>query len=173
MIPGYFGVKVVKASDSPTETEGYWTLTEFGQTGIFKIFGVVSLASESILPLISLIVMNTIALVKFRKIKREIADNIDERIQDTLNRYTKLIIILTFIVIITRTFDTTVATFRRIKMMIWIVVADDYEALLKLTRNIGYLLLFAEHALDGLLYYIFDKNMRQFLKGSTNMDAST
>ena len=33
-IPAYFAIQVVKASDSPTETKEYWTLTEFGKTRV-------------------------------------------------------------------------------------------------------------------------------------------
>ena len=168
--PGYFAIDVYKSSDSPTETKGYWKLNEFGETKQFKLYAFIILILQTVIPLISLTVMNIIALVRFRKIKTDISslntpDINDERIQETINRYTKLIIILTFICVIARTFDATLSLYNRVRLFLGIVLSDDLEALSRLMRLVAYLLIFTEHALDGVLYYIFDKNMRAFLKG--------
>lgn len=168
--PAYFGIQVVKSSDSPTETKGYWIPSAIGQTVLFKIYIFLVLFLESVLPLISLLVMNIIAVVKFRKIKTMIANVIEQRTQETLSRYTKLIIILTFICISTRSLDTTLAIYRRVNLFIGIVMTDKLEALFQLFRHFSLFLLFAEHALDGVLYYIFDMNMTEFLKRDTTLN---
>ena len=113
------------------------------------------LMAESVLPVISLTVTNIIAVVKFRNVmkkKREIA------------------ITLTFICVIARTFDATFAIFSRVRLFLEIVVSDELEALFGLFRGISFAVMFTEHALDGVLYYIFDKNMRTIFKRDTNVN---
>lgn len=156
-VPFYFGVQVVKSSDSPTS--GYWTLTEFGETSFFKIYSVLIMLIESVIPLITLMVLNKISLAKFKIIMWMVVQD-NRRADQANNRFTKLILTLTFICIVTRSFDIAITIYNRAKLFFRIELTEDLNALLRLVRNVSYLLVFAAHALDGLLYYFSDKKMK-------------
>lgn len=164
--PAYFSVQVVKTSDSPAETSGYWTFSEFGLTKHMKLYSIFVLLLESLIPLISLIVMNSIAQLKFSEImkkKRAIISN-DLRAKKASHRFTRLIITLTLISIITRAFDTSLAIFFRARLLTGMAVSIELNALVKLLRAAAFFLQFAGHALDGLLYFFFDSQLRSLFR---------
>ena len=162
IIPAYFAVKVMKSLDADNAT-AYWTLTDFGKTPFFKLYAVLLLLLENVLPLILLIVMNLINHFKFKSImkrKVQVISDADVRADKANNRFTKLIITLTFICIVTRSFDTLFAVYNRVRLFFGIVLSDELEALLNLLRACSFFLLFGGHACDGILYFFFDKNLK-------------
>ena len=93
----------------------------------------------------------------------------NRRADQANNRFTKLTITLTFICIVARTFDTIIAIFNRLRLVYGWILSDDLEALLKLVRAVSYFISFSAHALDGILYYFFDKKIKGlFIKDYTS-----
>ena len=118
---------------------------------------------ESLVPLVSLIVLNKISLSKFKRIMwMVVLDN--KRADRANNRFTKLIITLTFICIVTRSFDTVMSLSHRAVLFFRIDLTEDLNALLRLFRNVSYLLVFGSHACDGVLYYFYDKKMKSLFR---------
>lgn len=165
---GYFAVTVVKSSDSPTETKGYWKMTAFGETLFFQLYSVLALLVETVIPLTTLIVFNTISLVKFRKImeaKRQMQNGQkNKHAGEASERYTKLIIGLSFIAILVRSFDTVISIFYRIKIFYEIQFSPVMTSLLDLVYSLDFLLLTVTHSLDGIFYYIYDSQMRTLFR---------
>lgn len=71
-------------------------------------------------------------------------------------RFTRLILALTFICICTRSIDTAVIITRRMQWFSWISLSEVSDNLGVFARRFAYLLIFAEHGLDNILYYIYD-----------------
>lgn len=168
VLPIYFGVNIVKLTDSPVseaETKGYWALNEFGNTTLFKSYAVMALLFEYLTPLPMLITLNILTVIKFKKVmanKIEVVGRSSEtqRAEKAMIRFTRLIITLTFINIVTRTLDSCITVFFRFKIFFNVKISDEVDAILDLARYVSLIPFFGAHALDGVLYYIYDKNMR-------------
>lgn len=163
--PAYFAVTVEKSSDSPAETRGYWTLTTFGQNAAFQLYSVLVLLVETFIPLIMLIVLNIVSLMKFRKVmetKRQVQTNGQQnlRTNEAKDRFTRLIICLSFICIFTRSLDTVISIVYRIKLFYNITLSNDMSALIDFIYATNIMLLIAEHSLDCVLYFMYDCKMR-------------
>ena len=159
LLPAFLAIKVVKSSDSPTETKGYWELNAFGQTAFFKIYSVLLLLVENIIPLITLIVLNKKALSKFKKVMWMVV--LDNRRADRANiRFTRLTFTLTFICIAVRTLDTIIGVFNRGTLVFSWKLSYEQDALLRFIRTISFFFLFGAHAFDNILYFIYDKKLK-------------
>lgn len=161
-----FSIKIVKASDSPSESQGYWTpRTEITKSEFFAVVGAIMSLLETLIPLLTLIALNIVSLIKFRKVmenKRQLQRD-GQRIDAAINRFTRLILALSVVCIFTRTVDTVSTFLARIQSVNFITLSDEFEALLIFSRRFSFFLMLAEHGLDVLLYYFYDKNFRVFL----------
>lgn len=167
--PVYFSFKIVKLSDASNETEAYWTLTDFGKSRYWKAYTIFVLVFEFVIPLASLTILNCFSIYKYKQImrnKRRLAQAADKRINEAERRFTRLIITLSLILIVTRTFDTATSIFYRSTLFGYITLSDEMKALVKMIKAISFLMLIAAHAFDGLLYYFYDLKMRSLISGS-------
>ena len=166
--PFPIALQITKVSNSSTETMGYWTLNDIGKTLWFRLYSVIILFIEFVLPVLTLCFNNLISWVKFRnaiKRKKRIKGKQDRVIDREANiRFTKMILVLTLICIVTRFIDAVIAIFYRIKLFFELQFSDESTALLELFRVIGWFLLFTAHALDGLIYFFYDINFRNAFK---------
>ena len=170
-LPAYFAVKFIKASNRADETKGYWTLTEFGETTVFKCYSLILLVFETIIPLLILIILNVATLYTFNKLmtnkQRRTSQSSDNRNALKANgRFTVLIIALTFICIVTRVFDSSSAIYYRVNLFFDVQLSDLQLALIICLKHIFLFLLFTAHSLDGLMYYIYDKKMSSIFRFS-------
>ena len=167
-IPGFFAIKFQKNSILPDDVQsnkimGFWTLTEFGLSTFFKVYSLILLLFETIIPLGVLITISVISLRKFRKLmisKRSISMDGSYIIAAEMN-FTRLIIALTSICILTRTFDSIMAIYYREKLFFDIKFSETLDAMLYFIKHISTGLLFGAHSLDGLLYYSYDIQMKR------------
>jgi hypothetical protein len=97
-IPFYFGIEVAKASNSSTETEGYWQLTEFGEAKYFQVYSFAFLVIERLIPTLLLIVLNITSLIKFKLMIFSMAQTSFSRSVDS--NLVRLVLFLTFICIL-------------------------------------------------------------------------
>lgn len=88
----------------------------------------------------------------------------DQRVDDAVDNYTRLILALSFICIVTRTFDTAMSIFNRVRVVKGITASNEVDALLRLIRRLSYLLIFAEHGLDVCMYYFSDSTFKGFFR---------
>ncbi len=154
-------------SDSPTETMGYWALTDFGKTSFWKLYSVIIVFIEFILPVLTLCVINAISWAKLRdtlSTKTRITPKNERNNQKANVRFTKIIIILTSICILTRFFDGVMAIFYRLKLFLELNLSDELTALTDLIKFVSLFLMYASHALDGLIYYFYDTNFKRIFQ---------
>ncbi len=172
IIPAYFALKFEKVSDSPTETKGFWTFSYFGETNIFRYYVLIMLLFEIVIPITILTVFNLLSVHRFKKIMREkIRRQKDNKKNKTAEkaekaniRFTKLIIALTFICIVIRSIDSCSSVFYRLILFYKINLTEDQSAVMYLVKHSVLALMFGAHALDCLLYYIYDKQIKALFK---------
>jgi hypothetical protein len=165
------GNTIVKLSNSPTETNGYLMFSESSKNIINSLvapMGVLFL--EIVLPILHLTTFNIVALHRFKKVidnKRKVLNDPSgkskrNKLTEKANhRFTRLIITLSFICILTRVFDLLTAIFYRLRLKGFLddFLSNENNALLFLLKQTSFMLLFWSHALDGVLYFFYDKQM--------------
>lgn len=179
-IPNSFAFQIRKLTDSPIETRGYWTKTDFGRTNIFKIYIILIYLFKGILPLVMLISFNLKSLLRFKTLLETIEGGNNQcnvsmisfredqnqdghmvAIKKLNTRFTRMVISLTFICILTRFFDVAVGSFFVQKIVFSVDFINVFLEQLLLALNV--FVLITAHALDGLLYYYYDENMKGLL----------
>jgi hypothetical protein len=175
--PVPFALRLSKVSDLPTETMGYWSQNEFGDTMFFRIYLPFLAVFEAIIPLIVLIVLNTMTASRFKKVmstKKQVHRNSSttvKRVNKANAKFTSMIISLMLVCIVTRLLDSVTDVYLRLKVT-WLVSLEiETDAIVQLVRYFALFLLQAAHALDGLLYFWFDANFkhRLLLKSVRNL----
>lgn len=170
----------MKLTDSPIETRGYWTKTDFGRTNIFKIYIILIFCFKNILSLVTLITFNLKSLIRFKTLLETVEGDNNQctvsmisfredqnqdghrvAIKKVNARFTKMVISLTFICISTRFFDLAVCGFFTQRIVFSVDLINDF--LEQLLSALNVFVLITAHALDGLLYYYYDENMKMLL----------
>ena len=175
--PVPFALRLSKVSDLPTETMGYWSWNEFGNTMFFKICLPFLAVFEAFIPLVVLIVLNSMTASRFKKFmstKKQVHKNSStsvERANKANTKFTRMIISLIIVCIVTRLLDAVTDVYMRIKGDRIDVLGVDTDVIIQLVRYFALFLLQAAHALDGLLYFWFDANFkhRLLLKSVRNL----
>lgn len=93
--------------------------------------------------------------------KRRIAGS-KRQVDDAVDNFTRLILALSFICIVTRTFDTALSIINRVRVVRGINTSNEDDVLLRLIRRLSYLLIFAEHGLDVCIFYFSDSTFKAF-----------
>ena len=175
MLPGSFALNVVEVSDSPTDNYFQIHLNpDLTQNRlvklIFQFYEIAIAFFEGIFPIMSLTVMNIISIRKFKRImkdKREMSEGKGlmtekRRFEKADIRFTKLIILLTFIQILTRLFDCIISILLRIKYIENIRI-DVSDSLIFFLREVSSILLISAHSFDGVLYFLYDTQVKRVL----------
>ena len=155
-IPYYAGIEVVKASNSPTETAGYWRLTAFGKT--IQLYALVVLFFESLIPTLLLVVLNIISLIRFKMMMNRVTPTALMRHVEI--KLVRLVLILTFICIFTRMLDNLTEFFARGLFVLGTQLSSEMESLRILSRQTAIFFLFGAHALDSILCYFYDRHLK-------------
>lgn len=164
--PFYFTVTVSRASDSPSETHGFWMASATSNNVFFRSYIAFMYAMETIIPLLTLIALNIVSLIKFNKImetKRQLQQD-GQRIDEAVSRFTRLILALSVICIFTRSFDTTFTFLYRVRVLKLISVSDQVDSLIIFFARFSYMLMIAEHGFDVLVYHLYDSNLRAYFQ---------
>lgn len=154
-------VKIVLLPDS--SGQGYWTLSDFGNTSFFKVYSILILLLETAIPIVTLCVFNTLCLVKFNSLmkkKSEIISASDEKIKKSKTRFFKLIIIITTMSILSHIPDSVTAIFKRAKFFYQFTLSDEIDAAIDLAKQIFTLFVLAAHSLDVVFYFLYDKQIK-------------
>lgn len=158
-VPWYFGVEVVKASNSTAETEGYWRLTAFGHHKHFEVYTLIALFMTSLLPTLLLILLNVVSMVRFKMVTRRMRPtSFLRRVEIQLVRS---VLILNFICIFTRVFDLLISFQSRFAIFLGIQSLDVMRSFELLLNQVAIFCLFSAHALDGLFCHYNDRNLKQ------------
>lgn len=159
-IPYFFGIEVVKVSDSSAVMEGsfVWLNSEFGEQKTYKLYTVAALVFGNLIPTLVLIILNTISLIKFRQMLSNMADT--SFLRSVRTNIVRLVLVLTFVCIFVRVFDLLSAFPLWFESLLQIE-SEEMNSLLNLVRQIAFFCLFSAHALDGIFCYFYDRLIKQ------------
>ena len=162
----FFSIDLVQEKDG---SDLYtWNKSEFGETLLMKIWGIVVIVPSSIILVTILTVMNILtvkAFMGFLKNKRKIGNQGPSiSIKKSDKRFTRITITLTCFYIITALSEDSVASFIRVINALKIDVSSEVFHILNCIRQLTLLSIFSVHSFDVLIYIPNDKNLVKLMK---------
>ena len=144
----------------------YWTLTSFGETRFFQCYTLVLLIVEYFIPICLLLILNLIILSKYkRRMRAKLSLSIvaTQVIRKSEIRFTKIILIVTGVFVISRALDMMGSLFSRLEYILIInyIVLD--KALINLMRQITYLVVLLQYTVNIFIYVSIDPNLLELL----------
>lgn len=163
VVPFYFAFNVVRVSNSSL---GHMKVTNFGGTMFFKLYAFLFSIVQNIIPTLVLVILNTVSLVKFKRFiskKRRNASVKRSKINGSEERFTRLILALTFIGIINHFLEFVANTFYRLKVLQVVEFSLRFAEMISVMKIFSLFCKFLEHALDTMLYFVYDTNLRSLV----------
>lgn len=152
----------------PTKVGDSWyaARTMFTQEDIFKIYILLVFIIENVLPTVLLITFSLIANAKFKKRVRMNQETGMVRSSEELRkdeiRFSRMIMVITIVFSVTRSFDLIVGLAFRV---IIFIAPSNYEikVIMNFFRQLAYLFLISANALNSLIYMSMKSKLRQIL----------
>ena len=165
-MPAYFAINIVP--DKKTHDELYtWNLNDFGNTTIFKLYTIVMLVPEILIPVITLTVMSILTIRAYNKRienQAEFMTTSIQHLQKLEKRYTRIAVILTILFVFSRTADAIVAVFMRLYGFFYIEY-ENSASMLNMFRQLTLFMSFCMHAFSNTFIIIpMDKNLIKLIK---------
>lgn len=160
----FFGIEIKPEEDGDLY---YWTFSEFGKTIIYKIISIIVILPESLLLVMILTVMNILTLRDFIQYSKNkaVLRSLNRREQNNQNiQFTRIIIILTILFIVTALFDNSSAIFARLIILFELELNQETIAIGDCIRQFTLLLIFIIHSFDVFIYVPMDRNLRRLIR---------
>ena len=116
ILPAYFSIRIVQTTHFSSIF--YWITSDFGLSLFLKLYILLIFLVESVIPVFFLLIMNIISIRKFRKVMATLTTDQNKSVKAE-KRFTKWILVLTAICLITRSLDllsTVLGFFRGIRV---------------------------------------------------------
>jgi len=160
-IPIYFSIRIYQ-----TDKLGIfmWELNEFGSSIYFKVYFMLVLIMETLVPLTILTVLNCIATKKYSSIDPPnvgLTTDIVVQRRQAENRCTRMILIMTSVGIVTHSIDLFSAVGIRIESLGMFKISQEMSVLITFFRQVTFLIIFAAHSFDGVFIFGMDSNLRR------------
>lgn len=159
-IPVYLAIDISPVNDSSLLYR--WELSAFGNTFGFKMYSVVSLLFETILPITGLTTMSILTIRAYRTRMRNQAEFMStsiNRLQNLEIRFSRIIVILTLLFIISRTGDSAVSIGMRSIVYFKIDYTTESGLIVNFFRQLTLFFYFSVHSFNGLIYLVIDKKL--------------
>ena len=145
-----------------TKTKGIytWTLTDIGKSTYFQIYVLCVLIIENFLPIILLVILNLIAVIKFRKMMSEskaLGTQISNKDRSE-RRFTLFCIILSCLFTLIKSTDIVTAIYYRLYYLGNEFIFEEIS-IMTFCRNISLFLNFSFHVFNSFFWYITSSNM--------------
>ena len=145
----------------------YWAWTIYAQNAYFKFYLGFLAFAETILPLITLIIMNILCNIQYKKrikFKLKVKSQTIKDLKKLENAYTRITIILTTLFIVTRTLDFFSSLLTRGMLIFDIRFASFIISTIILIRRFSFVLFYGLNSLDVILYIKNDRNIKILIK---------
>ncbi len=156
-VPAYFAFIIEKIPN------GFFIkkLSSFGISQIFNSYSIAIILFDTVIPIIIILILNLASIYKFKRRVRIHHNLTRKKLNEnkTENRYSKLVIILTTICIISRLLDLVTTILFRSSVVNPSMFTDSEVAIIIFSVNLTNLFLFVIHAADGILYLVMDSNL--------------
>ena len=163
ILPWWFTIDIVQTNEADSYT---WTRSEYGQSTIAKVYVILVFIVESIIPCFCLLILFVIAKFKFNKVIKNSSSMLASDPASLVSlemRFSRFTLIIMSIFLFTHILDLFVGIANRLVFVIGMDVTSELASLINFTRQFTYLVIFSSHALNSLLYYIMDRNLRDLL----------
>ena len=163
ILPWWFTIEIVQTNEADSYT---WTRSEYGQSKIVEVYVLLVFIVESIIPCLCLLILFVIAKFKFNKVIKNSSSMLASDPASLVSlemRFSRFTLIIMSIFLFTHILDLFVGIANRLVFVIGMDVTSELASLINFTRQFTYLVIFSSHALNSLLYYIMDRNLRDLL----------
>ena len=163
ILPWWFTIDIVQTNEADSYT---WTRSEYGQSKIAQVYVLLVFIVESIIPCLCLLILFVIAKFKFNKVIKNSSSMLASDPASLVSlemRFSRFTLIMMSIFLFTHILDLFVGIAHRLVFVIGMDVTSELASLINFTRQFTYLVIFSSHALNSLLYYIMDRNLRDLL----------
>ena len=137
-----------------------------GELIYFKIYLLGLFTIESIIPVITLIVLSLVSVREFRKRmnkKREFISESHDNLSIKENRFYRMTFILSLVFAFVRIIDMTSGIAFRPIILFKGEISDASIAIINFSRQLAFLLMFASHAFSAFIYVPRDENLRNLI----------
>ncbi len=159
-MPSYFIFRLEAFGSGETYV---FKLTHFGQTKVFQIWAALVYLLETFLGVVVLGFFNVLSVVRFREKMRRKAHLLKNRTETRRAEimFTKMVLILTTICLITRLIDVVARALVRLHYLKMYEFSDVTKSWIVLYHDVSSVLIVSSHAFDILVYILMDPNLRR------------
>lgn len=141
----------------------YWKLSEISQTDYVKVYFLILVLIENILPLIILVTLTMFCQSEYKnrmRIKSKMISQSLINFEKLQNAYTRIAIILTVLFIITRLSDFAVKMLIRSIFLLDLKLDRTTLSVIYMIRQLKFLVYFGLHSFNQLLCVQIDQNLK-------------
>ncbi len=167
-LPFHFAVDIVRASNGSY----YKKFSEFGRSWVFIACYFVSFFVETLIPLAFHLFLNIASIFKFKRFMDRHAHltGNETDAKKSEEKFTKMVIIISAITSITRILDLIVTIGNRTNNLAASLLSPGTQDLIKLSRSLMNLILYATFAFDASIYLKMDNNLSKLILRLTGLD---
>ena len=155
----YFAIQIKEINQTGIY---FFNTTNFGKSEFYRFYALGALVAESVLPIMLLTLLNLGVLVKFKKrMKKKLrfCTNTADFIKRSEINFTKMILILTGVFIITHFLDLLGSIENRLILCFAVEFTPPLKSILNLFRQLTYLFLYIQYAFNIVIYIANDQNL--------------
>ncbi len=163
VLPGVFSVNIYpdQVANSTTISTYSTELSQFGTSSVFLAYSLALVLVENVLPVLIMIFLNAVSVSKFKRLMYThghlTRNQTDAKKREV--RFTKMILILSSICIVSRLMDMISSMAYRVTILNPAMFSQATIDLTVFFRNLTNLCLYAVNSLDALVYFKMDTNL--------------
>jgi len=157
-LPSYFAVNIEK---NQLNGKFKMTLNFFGASIYYKVYLFLSFLIDTVIPLLILILVNSVSVFKFKRAMERHADLTGNQIESRKaeRRFTRMVFLLSAIESVTRIIDMVTSVFNRILIISPSTFDEGTLELIIFAKTISVIIINIALAFDGLVFLRMDKNI--------------
>jgi len=165
-LPAYLSVYVVK---NPLNGTFKLSFNVFGASVYFKVYFFVLFLIETIMPLSLFLWLNIVSRLAFKHLMQRHADLTGNQsmARSAEDRFTKMVLLLSAVTLVTRLIDMVASTFNRISIIAPSAFNQSNLELILFSKTLSFNFISTALAIDALVYLRMDKNIWRLILNLT------
>jgi len=168
-LPYYFAIDIVKCVQNGSYTK---KLNKLGVSGVFTAYFFLLLLIETVIPLAIHLFLNIVSIYKFKNLMERHANLTNNQTEARMAevRFTKMVLLLSFITSVTRILDLIFTIANRIYYIAPYLFQPGAGDKIMFAKSLSNLIVYGAFALDVLVYLIMDNNLWRLISTITGLD---
>ncbi len=165
-LPGCFAINVVKV---PLNGKFKLTLSVFGASLYFKFYYFLAFFLDTVIPLLTLLWVNTVSVVKFKNVMERHADLTGNQIEarKAERRFNRMVFLLSAITSVTRLIDMVTSVLNRISVISPSTYKQGTLELILFSKSITVIFINIALGFDALVFLRMEKNIYELVLSFT------